>query len=130
LREDETALGIEDQPVRSDLPAARLGAGVSGWRQIQPGAFALLPAMNLVRWNIGEEQIAAVFHPDRTFGPRVSAGEDFDDRVGRNQLVERGVESFDSRRLRKRRGLLAHRRGPRNQSVRRQRRHRERRAYS
>ena len=99
LREQQAALAIEGQPVRADLAAARRRARIPRRRQVQPRALALLPAMNLVGRNIGEQQVAAVLDPERALGPVVAAREHLDGGVGCDQLVECGIETLDARRL-------------------------------
>ena len=100
LREHQAALAIEGQPVRADLAAARLRAGVTRRRQVQPRALALLPAMNLVGRNVREQQVAAVLDPHRPLGPVVAARQHLDRGVGCDQLVECGIQTLDARRFR------------------------------
>ena len=96
LGKHKTALVIQGEPVGARLAAAWHVARVPRRRQVRLRALSLLPPVDGVLQDVGEQQEAAVLDPDRPFGPFVSFGEDLDLGVGREQFVERRVEALDT----------------------------------
>ena len=103
LTEHQPSFRIDEEAVRSGFTTARLFAGITGWLQIEPLTLPFLPAIDGILRDVREEQIAALLDPQRTLGPVVSLGEDFDLRVRSDQTIESGVESFNAHIVRGRR---------------------------
>ena len=106
LGKDKTSLVIQSEPVGARFAAAWDVARVPRRRQVRLRALSLLPPVDGVLQDVGEQQEAAVLDPDRPFGPFVSFGEDLYLGVGREQFVERRVQALDTWRAR--RLLLRH----------------------
>jgi hypothetical protein len=89
LGKDKTSLVIQGEPVGARSPP-RGTLLVPRRRQVWLRALSLLPPVDGVLQNVGEQQEAAVLDPDRPFGPFVSFGEDLDLGVRREQLSSAG----------------------------------------
>ena len=105
LREHQTAGAIGGQAVGARFAATGNGAGVTARLEERREAFALLPLENGVLGDVGENNVAAILDPTRTFGPGEAIGQDLDLRVGGDDVVERPIEPLNA--TERRIGVLA-----------------------
>ncbi len=94
LAEDQLSLRVARESVAALRTGARGFTGRAARLEKHLGVrHAILPAVSDVHRHVGKDD--AVTEPHRPLGPLEVAGEPLDLCAGRDELVERGVESLD-----------------------------------
>ena len=99
LAQHETPLEVQRQPVRAALPV-RLQFRQEDGVEEDARSVRLGPAVDGVGGDVAEEQVPVVrtAHPDRPLDKLEAVGHLLDHRVGRQQLVQPGIEPLDGAR--------------------------------